>query len=161
MVQYRYLTVFKIWLKNNTERFPYPVSIVACEQGLNLTLTGAARELKILVSAHRSILIGVNHKGVFWDILVEFEIFEAKKGKLFYCSACKKIKPYTTKYEFYVEHNFEPFLAWVCENIVAGNWLHIYGNTSSYTVARISKTKPRKDSKIYTYSTPVLVASKV
>ena len=151
-----YLKSFKGWFELNKHRFPYPTSILSYKKGLKLLVPDLSPLIEVHFFRNGVTLVTVNYNKEHWDVITDFTVNEAKDGKLYFCAACCDLKYFTTIDELYADHNFEPFLSWLLENLKTENWLHIleYQNVK---FAKINTVSPNKLSKDYVFSTRLIL----
>ena len=156
MRQTGYLRCFTRWLRENKSRFPYEVTVIAKKNASALKFQGVCPELKISVYRNYnlySVTASAIYQSEMWDLIWDLDLIVAKEGVYYYCILCDKAKRYKTKRELYIDHNFEPLVEWVCENLTPNNYLCFYGEVDSMTCARIEKSPRDK----CVYSTPVVL----
>ena len=104
-------------------------------------------------------IVSANYKNEHWDIIIDFSYYVAKEGRSYFCAICCNRKDFATKDELYTEHNFEPLLSWLIENLKTENWLHLLGNKNVRFV-KINNVSPDELSKDYVFSTRLILDKK-
>ena len=151
-----YLKSFKSWFKLNKHRFPYPTSILTHKKGLKLLISGLTTLVEVNLYHNGVTLVSANYNSEHWDLIIDFTVNEVKDGKLNFCAVCCNPKFFNTAEELYADHNFEPLLSWLIENLKTENWLHLLGNRNMLFV-KINNVSPDKQSPDYVFSTRLIL----
>lgn len=70
-------------------------------------------------------MICADYKGKMWDIIAEFDVWQSKNKKGYYCSGCEveDRKYYKDKSELWIDHCFEPLIEWTNDAFIRNKWL--------------------------------------
>ena len=129
-----YITVFQEWLDEKQDQFPGKVSLRKTKHGLSLKISNVAPELYFSIKgSDGGIVVWARYRGIAWDILFDTDLVEKRRGNRLYCALCvSPRKLYASEVKFYREHDFEPFLEWINENIAPRKMLYFFGKMNSW-----------------------------
>ncbi len=143
---------FDYWLKNNKHRFQYSPKITKyTKNGLELGFHGVTQHFDGYIDTKYGFFtIGVTFNKICWDIIAHFDIRPCRSfDGNYFCIDCieayeeglynEKPAIYTSRYELWEHHSFEPFLKWTNENFKPSNRLCL-GQINSATYAKILPT---------------------
>ena len=123
---------YEAWIREHARRFRYPPRIQESrKQGFTLGFLGLAPELTFQVRQRRSwgraeLMIHDAH-GVYWDILDDFDLVEARTPDGRYrCDLCAGCACYPSRAALWEAHVFEPLLDWINQR-TADQWVCLYG----------------------------------
>ena len=70
-------------------------------------------------------MICADYKGEMWDIIAEFDVWQSRNKKGYYCSGCEgeDRKYYKDKSELWIDHCFEPLIEWTNDEFTKNKWL--------------------------------------
>jgi len=108
----------------------------ATQHGFELIYPLVATELLFHVTVRErycEVNIFVNYRDKNWDMLLSIEVEEVRKGAYFTCSWCcleGDKKYFSSRCQLYADHLWEPFFAWVQENISPDKKVSIFAINS-------------------------------
>lgn len=127
---------FAHWLKKNKSRFQKPPKIIKyTKNGLKFGFHGITQHLQGYIDTKWGFFtISVTFNKICWDIIAHFDIeCSCSLDGKYYCISCNEAyedglyneKPaiYTSRYELWEHHTFDPFLKWVNQNLKSSNRL--------------------------------------
>lgn len=131
---------FLSFVGNNEKRFSYkPFVTKMHSDSLEFGLSGITPEIQCSVSVNE-IEVHALRRDTHWDILRFFDMPKIKVGARKYsCELCDqaKVRFYSSSYELFADHCFEPFLRWVNETFHERSILCFFG-TIGATWAKVS-----------------------
>lgn len=151
---------FKKWIKKNRRNFIYhPVLFIDRRDCLEFRLRGVTHFIRIHISKYDQFEIRVYFRGECWDMLGDFDLSVARdRAGRYYCSQClpEHKEYYSSRYELFEKHTFDPFLEWISEKINKDNYL-CFGATHNrgITYAEIKK-KSEIDENTYIKIVPLI-----
>jgi len=138
------MNAFMKWLPNNSQCFHNkPCNIRRNNNSVTFNLTGITKKLQWRVSESGAELWVLhqlpNHKGIFWDMLIDFDVNVARSTSCqYYCSICdcylkteNKRQYYPTKLVLWEKHCFENILNWCNKQLTPDKLLILRGPTAS------------------------------
>lgn len=83
--------------------------------------------------------VHVQWQGIHWDSLIFFESIPQAKSGSYVCALCEAEyqKHYPNKTALWVDHDFEPFLEWINNQLISTRWLALYGIAEGSTWASL------------------------
>ncbi|NOT65707.1 MAG: hypothetical protein HOP06_06745 [Methylotenera sp.] len=132
------------WFKDSSQLFSTPLTITKhTKQSIELTFTNANSMISATLTS-REISVQFNWDGIFWDYLIYFEaVPEFYRG--YYVDSLRHADDDT----FYVNREllwetrlFEPFLAWVNNNLINTPCIVIYRHDKSFPTVKLLDSPP-------------------
>ena len=92
---------------------------------MTFSFAGLTRAIEVTLT--HEIGIHAMHDGEWWDALIFFEASPTKKPGGYVCEYCLPEYEvfYASRKDLWVDHMFEPFLAWVNETLSGMHWLSL------------------------------------
>jgi hypothetical protein len=120
------LKIFDSWLEKNRERFLFePMIYKRRKRYLQYSFKGITPALYWFIDNQHQSMICADYKGEIWDIIAEFDVWQSKNKKGYYCSGCEEEdrKYYKNKSELWIDHCFEPLIEWTNNEFTNNKWL--------------------------------------
>ncbi len=124
------VTTFDEWIAANNSSLAIPLTMVARAPGsIRLTFDGIIEAIEMIV-VRGEIVVSVEHDGVCYDILADFECAPVKVAGGVVCGLCDSDhrKVYPTDQALFVEHVFQPFAEWVETKLVPADAIGLGGS---------------------------------
>lgn len=126
---------FLHWFLMNRRRFSvYPRILRRSDHHIDLVFTGITQVIFATVTADE-LAVGVKRKGRFFDLLVDFDIAPQRMAAGYVCEYCypEAREVYSTMAAMRQAELFEPFLAWVNDELAQAKWVRLFslGNDGS------------------------------
>ncbi|MCG5240944.1 hypothetical protein ACIU1J_30105 [Azospirillum doebereinerae] len=138
MIQPQIQPAFLEWYEDARNRFLVPVEIQRTDQTLDLILPTVTQAISATLVGP-DIQVSVELDGHHWDIIRAFEtaLDEVRDG--YACGLCPKEnrKVYPTPERFWINHLFEPFLAWVNSDLAIAVAIGFWGDLETGTWAKL------------------------
>ena len=136
--------LFLNWLRVNRHRFPFKPQLLSRYKS-NTTFIFQGITGKISFSHSKSgIAISAHWEGRCWDFIGDFDVSERRTAAGYSCNLCRAefLVVYPTREELWVEHCFEPFLAWCHTKLSTAQWLE-YSDYGGVTSAMLKMDRPQ------------------
>lgn len=137
---------FLRWLRANASRFSVPVKVI---RRTHRCIDIGLENLNPCVNVFLTWEIGVevSWQGECWDFLTFFEAAPEKTPQGYVCKMCEPEARtlYPSREALWTDHLFEPFLAWINDELVPARWLALYGARGKSTAAWLEKTRPEDE----------------
>ena len=121
---------FEVWIKKNAKSFKYPPYIAQSHPDyFTLRFSGIVPEITCTIRKNGAAEVFVHDSaGVYWDILVDFDVVEGRnpEGKYF-CESCKPRTYYTSRKELWEKHVFKEMKIWTNKNFNRDRSICLWG----------------------------------
>lgn len=144
---------FDYWLKHNSRYFPHHPQVLRHFRDHSTYLFhGINPAIQLNIDNRGSVEIWVKYKGILWDIIADFDVYEQRTSKgTYFCYLCEKEDHqvlYPTRQDLWIEHSFKPLLEWALEYLIDSNRLYLMGGSGDqYSAACIQSLD--ENNKIY------------
>ncbi len=123
------LAAFDDWIAEQNGLLAIPLTVVARAPGsIRLTFDGVIKAVEVIV-VRDEIMVLVEHGGVCYDILADFECSPVIVTDGVVCGLCDEVGRtiYPTRQTLFVEHVFRPFADWIRTKLVPADALGLGG----------------------------------
>ena len=135
---------FVNWLETAGSRFAVGVRVTGrAGQHIELSFDDITPALGAFLSS-RELTVFVDWEGQNWDSPLSLDVTPRRSGGGYICECCKPEgrTVFPTLDALRGDHLFEPFLAWVNEELAAADVIGLYGSPSDgYTQAKLLHTE--------------------
>lgn len=137
---------FVLWFRENRARFAVPVRLTRISAaGILLTFPDKPECLSVWLSRW-DLSVNVDWQGVTWDTLLSLDASPELTAVGYRCSFCEvNDKTWPTREALWIDHLFEPFLAWVNECLAGATSIQFFGTRDSVTCAKLSNGQKSTD----------------
>jgi hypothetical protein len=143
---------FDYWLKQNKKYFHYQPQLFRHFRNHSIySFHGINPAIQIYIYNTGSVEIWINYKGVFWDIIVDLDVYEQRTPTgTYFCHLCPKDEQifYPTRQDLWIDHSFKPLLEWSLEHLVASNrlcLLELGDQSSAAFISPLDKIKEKQN----------------
>ena len=121
---------YDAWIRKHAGRIQYPPWIVESRKnGFELRFGGLVPQLSFQIRQRwgSAELMIHDERGVYWDIVADFDVTEVRTPDgLYRCKWCQDGPRYPSRAALWEAHVFEPLLDWVNQR-TADQWVCLYG----------------------------------
>lgn len=139
----RFHEVFFQWYAAHEEKFAIKLELLKrTDRGLDIGFCKIDR-IVTAVFTDSEIAINVDWQDTFWDVIQWFEAPPKKVPGGYVCDLCPQDdRPvFSSREDLWNDHIFEPFLAWVNDDLATAEAISLSGTPDRITSARLAKSR--------------------